>query len=93
MRRISGLEVRALPVWPSNNTQLASIDIKSADILPVGATLNFTIDVINGDVEYYLVRLNDQLYKNTTRNTFNLTFPEASTHTAGYLPSLTYAPL
>lgn len=62
MRRISGLKVKATPIVNTTAHSPFS-DLHSENLLPVGASLKFDISVESGDVEYYLVRMNDQLYK------------------------------
>ena len=77
MRRIDGLKVSASP-FMSNSKQAEVYNFKSAELLPVGAALNFSIAISSGDVEYYLVRMNDQVYLNTTTDKLNVTFTEVS---------------
>ncbi len=62
MRRISGLKVKATPMVNTTGLPISS-ETHSESLLPVGASLKFDISVESGDVEYYLVRMNDQLYK------------------------------
>lgn len=62
MRRISGLGVKATPMVNHTGLSIPS-DFASENLLPVGASLKFDIGVESGDVEYYLVQMNNQLYK------------------------------
>ena len=73
---MESLSVTANHILNRNSSELALFDLKTKDILQVGATLNFTLDMKSGDVEYYLVRLNDEILKNSTSRWFNVTFPE-----------------
>lgn len=81
LRRIVGLEVKATrAIVNSSQPDTINQDTSSTDLLPVGSTINLMINQEIGDVEYYLVHMNDELYKNTTQNGFNVTFIEVIFH-------------
>ena len=60
----------------------SSVGIKpTGDYIALNTTMNFNISVDSGDVEYYLVRMNDDIYKNTTESQLNVTFMQVSSNT------------
>ena len=81
MRKITGLSVNAQSYDTPNS--LIPSNLESAKYVPSGSKINYTMSIEGGDVEYFLVMMDNKLYRNITRKTFNATFPEVSS--AGFI--------
>lgn len=71
-RRITGLDVRSKHYL--DNQKITALEAAGSEVLPLGAMVNYNLTLLEGDVEYYLVKMNDELYKNTTKQALNVTF-------------------
>lgn len=73
-KKIVGIRVGSK--YNVSNRQLSVVTLPDRQLVPINTKANFTITIANGDVEYYLVNMNDELYKNTTDPNLSLDFDE-----------------